>query len=170
MVAVDAGNMRFGGGRVAMQSAQRFLDRLEPADRVGLSVLPHGRQLPFTANHGLVREALMKVEGRSDSSRQISWYNIGLTEALALDRGNQFLWEQAVSRECAGADRSCPLVMKEDARSMVAALRQQAMASLGALKGLITELGKIEGPKTLVLISEGITDDREIANFPGCRR
>ena len=56
MIAVDQANIGAGRGRVAMESARRFVERLSPADRVGLVTLPGaGPQIDFTANHALVR-------------------------------------------------------------------------------------------------------------------
>jgi hypothetical protein len=80
LIVVDQGNVEMGGGREVVRAAGRLLDRLGPADRVGLLTLPGpDPREEFTADKERVRAALQRVVGRGRlRSRRLS-----LSEALA---------------------------------------------------------------------------------------
>ncbi|MBE3135127.1 MAG: hypothetical protein IMZ55_16800, partial [Acidobacteria bacterium] len=73
-------------------------------------------------------------------------------------------WAAVLQRECAGTtrtgatalDKACVEALQGEALS-VAAFEQQVTANtLGVLTDIVERLGEIEGPKTLVLLSEGL--------------
>ena len=69
LIVVDELHIVMGGGKAVLAAAGRFLDRLTPADRVGLAVLPVGSpSVEFTVNRAVVREALGRVVGASAQS------------------------------------------------------------------------------------------------------
>ena len=89
MLVVDQGNIGASRGKYAIDAARRFMGRLSPNDRVGLVTIPGaGPQIDFTANHALVSTALQSVVGTSDDGEHQD-NQIGLSEAIALQRGNQ---------------------------------------------------------------------------------
>ena len=56
LLLVDRGNIGQGGGREVLKAADRFLDTLAPADRVGLVFVPGpGPSIEFTPDVDLVR-------------------------------------------------------------------------------------------------------------------
>src|SRR5262245_19593409 len=80
MLVVDQGNIGTGRGRAAMGAAQKFIDHLSPADRVGLATIPGtGPQLDFTANHAAVASQLVRIYGQA-SPPQIH-HDMGIAEA-----------------------------------------------------------------------------------------
>ena len=102
MLVVDQGNIGASRGKYAIDAARRFIGRLSPADRVGLVTIPGaGPQIDFTANHALVETALQSVVGTSDDGEHQD-SQIGLSEAIALQRGNQQVIQQILDRECTG--------------------------------------------------------------------
>ena len=67
LIAIDQWLIEPFGARFVTEAAGKLLDRLTPADRVGLVTFPPpGPTLAFTADREEVREALKKVVGRSD--------------------------------------------------------------------------------------------------------
>ena len=85
LIVVDEGNIHRGNGRNIMAAAARFIDQLNPSDRVSLEFVPGtGPIVGFTANHGLVKKMLENGVGKmieADFSKRI-----GLTEALTFVR------------------------------------------------------------------------------------
>ena len=66
MLVFDAGNIASGRGKAAIDAAQRFVGRLNRADRVALVTLPGtGPQIDFTSNHALVQTLLERAVGQA---------------------------------------------------------------------------------------------------------
>ena len=64
LLVVDEENIRAGSARAAAQAAGQFLDRLQPADRVGLVVMPRtGVAIDPTTDRARVKEALTHISG-----------------------------------------------------------------------------------------------------------
>jgi VWFA-related protein len=170
LIVVDSENISVGGSRAVMAAAGRFLDRLTPGDRVGLANIPRGGpNVEFTSNLARVREALGRVVGRSSRFQTI--YNIGLSEAFSFVSGNTMNWTYIVQRECLKGMMAksedpaelaaCQATMEAEAQQMVAESLQRTRDSVVALRTLVTALGRLSGPKTLVLVSEGLVVGQE---------
>src|ERR1051326_3702409 len=77
MIAVDQMNIRPGAARPILDAAARFLDKLNPADRVAFISYPEpGVIVDFTGDHERIRLAMQKVIGTQ--SRYKGRRNIGL--------------------------------------------------------------------------------------------
>lgn len=164
LLLIDQGNIRFGGGRSVMQNALKFVDRLQPTDRIGVVAIPGpGAQVDFTTNHGKVREALLRVTGRVTPPQRR--FNISITEAFAIyRRSDATLIVQVIARECAGAFggadvERCERDVEEEASEIVGEQRMQTDRSVAAIRAVLTSLGALEGQKSVILISEGLVLD-----------
>ncbi len=173
----DVGNLSAAGARGAAEAARRFLDRLTSADRVALVTIPVGPRVDFTSDHAKLREALGKVTGGNlDRLRGMRY--VSLAEAFAFkSRGDQRLWNSAVGRECYGARTeqervACRAEMENEAIQIHYTAKATTATSVGALRGLMRALARVEGPKTVVLLSQGLVTggsmgqlgaDRELA-------
>src|SRR5262249_46477186 len=86
-------------------------------------------------------------------------YNISLTEAVAIDRGDTGTLQSVQDRECRGVDprmvESCRRDVEMQGKEMGQASRVEGEGTIGGLRQLLVGLRSIEGPKTLILISEG---------------
>ena len=167
MIAVDQANIGAGRGRVAMESARKFVERLSPADRVGLVTLPGaGPQIDFTANHALVHAMLGRIVGQETGF--FGAYRIGLQEATEINRGNALQLSEVVSRECAGLRgvelELCRRQITTDAMTMVTLGRERARNSMAALKQLIDRMALTPSLKTIIYVSEGLLIDREFGD------
>ncbi|HEU4928419.1 MAG TPA: VWA domain-containing protein [Candidatus Krumholzibacteria bacterium] len=167
MFAVDQANIGSGRGRVALESARKFVERLSPADRVGVVALPGaGPQVDFTANHVLVHAMLGRIVGQ-DSGFQGA-YRVGMHEATEINRGNQLLLTEVVNRECTGMRgvelELCRRQIATDAMTMVTLGRERARSSLTALRHLIERMALTPSQKTIIFISEGLLLDREFSD------
>src|SRR6185295_3196503 len=107
IIVVDHTQVAQGQGKVAVDAAGRFLDRLAPRDRVGVVTLPEGRvEVDLTTNHARVQTQLASIVGHGQAAGAgIS--HVSIDEALVvkaelLDPDKKFT-KELVSRECAYA-------------------------------------------------------------------
>ena len=170
MLVVDQGNIGASRGKYAIDAARRFIGRLSPADRVGLVTIPGaGPQIDFTANHALVETALQSVVGTSDDGEHQD-NQIGLSEAIALQRGNNQVIQQILERECtglaAGTLADCRRNLEAQARTLYIDLKSRTRDTLLSLRQVMDRLARTSAPKTVVLLSEGILiDSRDIGDI-----
>jgi VWFA-related protein len=166
MIVVDANNIGAGRGRAAFEAASRFVGSLNRADRVAFVTLPgSGPQMEFTANHALVQAQLAKVTGLVNDN--IGQKRVGLSEAIALDRGDTTVLPGMIERECPQNFSSpdilagCLNQLNAEARQMIAQVQQRTENALLSLRSLLERLTGSDTPKTVVLISEGLLLGRE---------
>ncbi len=177
LIAVDQGHIGLGNGRAVLQTADRLLDKLTPRDRTGLVAFPAGVRVEFTGDHRLVREALGKVVGQA---RRLS-QRVSITEAMAHAEDHDVtLWSQVTERECPSSleerDRAqCLSTLETEAQQVARDFRAKARNSLDMLAAIFEGLKSLEGPKTLVLITEGMGQDdafhvRQVASLAAAAR
>ena len=161
LLLVDQGNIRFGSARPLMQNALKFVDRMQPNDRLALVSVPApGELVDFTTDHAKIREAMLRVTGRYTAPARR--FNISLTEAYAIYRqSDSLLISQVITRECAGvlgaADlERCERDVEQEASEIVGDQRQQTDRSVAAMRAVLKSLGALEGPKSVILVSEGL--------------
>jgi VWFA-related protein len=170
LLLVDRGNIGQGGGRDVLRSAERFLGTLGPADRVGLVFVPGpGPSIEFTPDVGLVRRGLKGVVGQAPRGGS----QVPLSEAIALVKDNDRMrWAQFVDIRCGffkipEQAEACRQEMVAEANQVYLQYRDRSLASQRALGNVLQSLRGIEGPKTVVLISEGLgtEDPSEVRNL-----
>jgi VWFA-related protein len=166
LLLVDQENIRAGAGQYAMRAAARFVDQLQPADRVGLLAFPTGPRAEITADHRAVKDALGRIVGQQ--SAPLLSTSLSLSEAFAIDNGDSQALEQVVQRECAGETaqglQACRAMAESDARTLATETRQRTRDSLRTLRQIVRNLAQLDGPKTLVLISESLVMGDTAAN------
>ena len=182
LVAVDQGNIRQTEGRVALRAASAFIDSLGADDRVAAVAIDDVRAISFTGDRHVVKRALTRLTGRA--AEPATEINLGIAEALAIAEGNRSRLDQVVLRECGeplsrlqdlsrlartnGLRNPCPTHVEQQARMVAHSARSQGAQSIDALARLLRRLADLEGPKTVVLLSEGMiaeprTDLTEVA-------
>jgi VWFA-related protein len=161
VLIVDEGNIRTGRGRDVMRSAAKFVDDLSPDDRVALAVIPRGRVVDFTTEHERIRETLLATVGRASPYK--GRFFMSLSEAFATyEHSDALLRAQVIARECAGVLNNpveltrCEIEVEHDAGEYVNHERQQSQASMVGIREVLRSLGALEGPKSVILISEGL--------------
>ena len=169
MLVVDAEGIGVGRGKTAFEAARRFIGTLNRADRIALAVLPGvGPQVAFTTNHALVQSMLAKVAGRG--IEELGPRRVGLSDALALQGNDRTAVRDIVAREC-GADPAPTLIemclqrIHGEAAQLLMTVRDRSRNSLIALRGLFDRMDTGNTPKTIVLISEGMVFDRDLADI-----
>ncbi|MEP7118073.1 MAG: VWA domain-containing protein, partial [Acidobacteriota bacterium] len=161
LLLVDQGNIRFGAVRPVMQNALKFVDRLQPNDRLALVAVPGpGEIVDFTTDHAKVREAMLRVTGRLATSRRR--FNVSITESFALYRqSDAVMIAQVLARECAGVAGTgelerCERDVEQEAAEVVGDQRQQTDRSITSIRGVLRSLAGLEGQKAVILVSEGL--------------
>jgi VWFA-related protein len=164
LLLVDQGNIRIGAARSVMASAARFLDRLSPADQVGVVAIPGpGVLVDFTTEHYLVREALLKIAGRYSPFRKR--FNISLTEAFAVTQSRDVrVIQSLLLRECGAFmgtwdTARCEREVEQEAAELVHVQRTQTGDSLRGMREVFRSLQAVEAPKSVILVSEGLVLD-----------
>lgn len=172
LLVFDLEGIAPGEGRAAAQAAGEFIDELAPSDRVGLFAFPNGVNINFTADRELVRQGLNRIVGRGQYGAPTR-LSIGLAEALQIDRGDSMTMARVTERECLRVTgnlglgvgenprdiEQCQQEIRADARNQTVVMQQRATETLRTLRALFRELRKIDAPKTLVWVSEGLAMD-----------
>jgi VWFA-related protein len=166
LIAVDQINVRPGSLHAVMSAASKFLDHLSPLDQVGFIAFPApGPRVNFTSDKVKLRLGMQGLIGQSDRVQGNS-YNIGITEAVALnDKRDQIILAEVVARECRGLGvdqrNQCERDILTEASQIAVRVRENADQSRIAIRDILTRLATIEGPKSLILISEGLAIDED---------
>ena len=173
VVVVDEAHIRRLEGRRALAAASRFIDGLPAIDRIGVAGLTSLTAVTLTRDRLALRNQLATLVGNGDSLS--GQFNLGISEALEIADGARARLADAVLRECGralteyvnvaraaddGTGRdSCPEQLEQESRAMAQHAHAQARMSLAALEALIVGLKDLPGPKTIVLLSEGMVVD-----------
>lgn len=128
MIVINDESIRPGKERPAREAAARFLGTLSTRDRVALITMPRGSiNVNLTRDHEQVRSALSRVSGQAPQTAG---------QAMpAMPRAGA-----VTSSQAATSDRAC-----------------SSRLTLGALSGMLQGLGDLDGPKSVVFISSGLT-------------
>jgi len=166
-IVVDVEHIAAGAGREVMDTAGRFLDTLTPEDRVAAVTIPFGGpKVEFTTDHDEVRRALANITGREGLLP--GEFGVGLTEALAIVRGDQRTWTDVWQRECEFTRYSLEVCIERLTREIRELVRQETWSTrqtLQALSGLVAGFKGIEGPKTIMLLTEGLIMTNETRTY-----
>ena len=167
IIAFDEDSFNAGDFMQARRAAMRFLDGLPAADRVG--VLPIPRLLSgvaLTTDRAPARKMLESlIAGPTEAAPGPYW--IGLQEAFDMERRDNLVTDRVTRRECAGAPplERCPDSVKLQAHLMVLQAQSRARNSIEAVQQIAETFRKVPGPKTLVLVSCGMTDPESFSYY-----
>ena len=155
-------NIRPGRAPI-LDAASRFRRSPESADRVAVSRSPSPASWSdFTGDRQRIKLEMQKVIGTQ--SRFVGRRTIGLVEAIDIaQKGDDRRLLEVVNRECRGlldmALDQCTRDVVDESNSILWTTRRDAEASLRGLRDWMQHLGDTEGPKTLILLSEGLVTD-----------
>jgi VWFA-related protein len=180
IIAVDQINIRPGSLRPIMAAAQKFLDRLSPLDQVAFITFPEpGPRVSFTNDKLRLRLAMQGLIGQQPRATA-GRYNIGVTEALAIEeKRDQLTLAAVMNRECRSSDQQqraqCERDIISESSQIARNVREDADQSLIGLRKILERLSFIDGPKSLILISEGLAIEdtselRSIVQLAGMAR
>ena len=180
IIAVDQINIRPGSLRPIMAAAQRFLDRLSPLDQVAFITYPEpGPRVSFTTDKLKLRLAMQGLIGNQPRTTA-GQYNIGVSEAIAIEeKRDQLTLVAVMNRECRSSDpmqrAQCERDIISESSQIARNVREDADQSMLGLRQILERLSYIDGPKSLILISEGLAIEdtselRSIVQLAGMAR
>jgi VWFA-related protein len=180
VIAVDQINIRPGSLRPIMAAAQRFLDRLSPLDQVAFITYPEpGPRVSFTNDKLKLKLAMQGLIGNQPRTTA-GQYNIGVSEAIAIEeKRDQLTLVAVMNRECRSTDpmqrAQCERDIISESSQIARNVREDADQSMIGLRTILERLSYIEGPKSLILISEGLAIEdtselRSIVQLAGMAR
>jgi len=155
VLVVDRDHLYAGEGQQMLQAAAKFIDGLPPGDGVALWTLPDSNtSLKFGEDREEIKRRLRRAVG---TYRAVygPWV-VGRDEAIRTEApGGQEVLASIVARECDRQPPTCPAEVAAQARQTAMDARQRADAAIAPLGPLVDALGKVDGPKHLVLITGG---------------
>jgi VWFA-related protein len=162
-IAVDELHIRPGAAAAVLAAANAFIDRLSPSDRVAaVSLGLGGPATPFIADRARIKDAIGRMTGQQETLRTLTLVTTP-TEAAEIADGNRLVEDQVVARECAGlrstsaAGQQCRQEVQATAMQIAEQLKRSSEMTIRSLRDLLTAMGTLDGPKTLILMSEGFT-------------
>ena len=177
LFVVDVGHIGQGGGKMVMKGISDYLDRLSPDDRVGLVSLPYNSpRVDLTTNRQFVKHAASQIVGASTRNQDIQ---MTIGEAAAVEAMDSVALQDYLDRiQAACHDTppgvvglsddpavSCTLRWQPMAAKIMTAERHRTQELFDSLRALSAGMAPIEGPKSIVLVSEGIINDRETLQY-----
>ena len=154
VLAVDEHSLHTRNAMAAVTAAERFIDRLQPDDLVGLYAYPTGAaQHDMTTDHAAVRKVLQKVGGLFNEP--VNNLNMSSSEIIDCANNDRDCLLRVWQRECSGGSCS-QMQVRQEAISLSGLMETMASQSVGGLRGLLRSLKDIPGRKTLVLVSGGL--------------
>ncbi|OFW10884.1 MAG: hypothetical protein A3H96_20870 [Acidobacteria bacterium RIFCSPLOWO2_02_FULL_67_36] len=165
VLGIDENSFWAGHARAANDAARIFIDRLEPEDYIGLATFPASTvQVTPTREHYKVRDALDKIVGRKSPPMR-GTTALSASEVMDITAGDSEVLARVIARECSPADRACPKRVQADVIDMAQDLEIRALVSVSGIRGLLGAMANVQGRKTLVIVSAGIT----LGDRPGAR-
>ena len=160
-LAIDQGSFRNFNARGAMEAARRFIDRLQPEDRIGLVAFPGpGPSVSASRDHAAARAATAQIVGRATPFRVEGLdKNVSLSEALDIHALDSLTIQKVLARECGsmgGSRTACEEAVRATAVSIGRNAEIQSIRSLAGIEAIIRSLAPIRERKTLVIISAGL--------------
>ncbi len=170
LIVTDDASLRTSSYAV-VQSAKAMLKHLGPGDLVGVTHIPEGGGVAFTADRSRVIAELSRLRPPTPQVNR-SETQVFISEALDFDGPRRLQWPAAVARECAAeADTStwrlCMLNLEHTARQVLVDTSQRTNDTIRGLERLMKSLEPSGQPVTVVLISESLVLARDPAALSG---
>ncbi len=166
VLVVDQPNIAFGEMRPIREAIYAFIDRLTASDRAAIVGLGQPSvSTPFTADRAQLKQAVDRIPGQRQSPGGGSTHEVPQTAALAIDRGDEAVLEQVAARDCPGQTQrqrqACKEEIRAEAQDIASQTRQSGDMTARGLREVLASLKAVEGPKTVLFVSQGFFTDRE---------
>ena len=155
VLAVDEHSLHTNNAMAAVNAAERFIDRLQPDDLVGVYAYPTGAaQHDMTTDHASVRKVLQKIGGLF--SDPVNHLNLSPSEIIDCANNDRDAIQRVWQRECSGGGACSHTQIRQEAISLAGLMETMASQSVGGLRNLMRSLKEVPGRKTVVLVSGGL--------------
>jgi VWFA-related protein len=168
VIAVDEPSFLSDQIKPAVRALQTFIRKMDPNDVVGVYVYPYAKPaLDLTHDHASVISRLDHVIGRRD--RNPGSFNLTANDILEISAGDADTLRDAVLRECAPDDPTCPHAVRAEAMALGAMYEIEGARRVVGISELIYSLGALPGHKTLVVLSAGLMSSTKPSGRPDFR-
>ena len=163
-LVIDQPNIPFGDIRPLHEAMNAFVDRLAPSDR--LAVIGLGQPsvtTPFLGDKPQIKDAIGRIPGQKLTSGAGFGHDLTMSAAIAISDGDDSALQLAAGRDCMGPVKqraNCVEEIRAEAVSLAEQIRQAGNMTLSNLRELLTSLKSIDGPKTVLYVSQGFFVDR----------
>ena len=163
MLVIDRNNIDTHTLRSAAAALKQFVTSIAPDDRLALvTIPPPGPSVDFTTNHAQVLDAITRIVGSDDP--MLSRFNISDYEAIAFEnRSNPIVTQRLLYRACGDTDPNtmspCDRDVEQEALTIATHIRQLTSASVSGYAALLKNLRDVEGPKSMIILSQGLMLD-----------
>lgn len=159
LLAVDENSFPVAGQEAAREAVKRVVDRVAPADYLGMVTFPGRTEIAPTLERKPIRDAVPRITGARVEIASPQ-YNISATEAMMLRSKDSYTTKVVIDRECfkraLSVEVLCGQNVIQDAQRIADSLEQQGLVSIAGLRGIISGLAEVPGRKTLMVISAGL--------------
>jgi VWFA-related protein len=164
-IAVDEPHIRPGGAAAVVATANAFIDRLSPSDRIAVvSLAIGGAATPFVAQRerDRIKEAIVRMTGQQEQLRTTSFV-VTPSEAMEIAEGNRLVADQVAARECSSfrpgtaAFIQCRQEVENTSYELADQLKRSSDTTIRAMREILQAMQTLDGPKTLILMSEGFS-------------
>ena len=154
VIVIDRQHIQVGEGQQMLDAAARFVDRLAPGDRVAVWATPESAgTIGFSADRERVKEQIRLSIGTYRPP--MGPWMVGRDEAMRADDNERGVLADIISRECYKQPPNCPSEIQAQVTQVAMDARHRAEMVLADLGALIDALAPLDGPKHLVLVTEG---------------
>jgi VWFA-related protein len=169
ILAVDSSSFDQQTARPILASAAHFIEQLPADDEVGLFTFPLGPKVDPTTDHGVVVRALDGIIARRDDPPP-GEFNLSPSDLVELST-----WvahrptrqaEELYAKLCAPDDAGCGFRLDAEVTGGLLLYEGRADSSIGTLRSLMFELGKVPFRKTVVLVSGGLVSSDLVGGRP----
>lgn len=167
MFVIDEASIFKGGGKATFKAASKFIDSLNPSDRVALQIIPGaGPLVNFTESHALVKTMIENAVGHAVEADRTG--RLGIGEAVQIvERNDEQVLADVLNRECIvgrteTANDVCRRTILNEARLVYNQSRFKTISALSQLRSIIERLGMTPENKTIILISQGLILDKSL--------
>lgn len=166
VMVVDQPNIPFGEVRPIRDAMGTFIDRLAPSDRLAIVGLGQPTvSTPFVADRNQLKQALERITGQmTQPGAGLGAHDLGVSASMAIDRGDDATLQRFVQRDCNGTQRQrqqCTEEIRQEASTIADQARHAGDVAMSGLGDVLNTLKGLEGPKTIVYISQGFFAERE---------
>ena len=176
VIVIDQPNIRFGGILSFRKAVESFIDRLQPNDRIAAVGIGAGSSsTPFTNDRQRVKQAIARMPGSRQTHAISPDFNIAISEAMDITRGDGIMLERVMRRECGDPETATTIESQQEmiichervdieVRAIAMEGTNATEETIAALRSLLIGLRAIDLPKTIVLVSEGfVLSDQQAA-------
>lgn len=153
VVVIDLESIEAGSEKPIFETTAALVERLSPADAVGLLVLP-GKGVEITRDRQKVRDAIKELRGWAPPAPR---YTISVRDAEGIRNGDAMVMRAVYERECnPPTSEMCQREIMDMVKPMLMDADRRTMTFAGTLGTLFAKLEPIQAPKSVVLLSAGL--------------